>query len=73
MLDESWKDIPGFPGYIISDHGNVRVWKDNMAFPVVTRKDKSGSEIVVLYRRNRVCARRIRVLMASVFPEVKYA
>lgn len=67
---ETWKDIEGFPGYQVSDHGNVRSRVNNRHglsdeyHPLKPYVSKLGYESVCLGRNTR---RSIHRLVASAF------
>lgn len=57
-MTEEWRDIQGFPGYQVSDHGNVRSWKNSTAHgrcaePSLLRASRHGRGVP--YRRVTLC------------------
>lgn len=55
MSEEIWKDIEGYPGYQVSDLGNVRSFRDYhgniiaKSHPIKFETDKDGYYKVCLY------------------------
>jgi len=66
-MPENWKTIPGFPRYMVSDRGNIRVMKDNMAFPVRSRFDSDGYQIVTLWSKRRYHTLKVHRLVLEAF------
>lgn len=66
-MPEAWREIPGFPRFIVSDRGNIRVWRDNMAFPIQSRSDKDGYRIVTIWNRKRYYTKKVHRLVLEAF------
>lgn len=64
MVTENWKPIEGWPGYEVSDYGNVRSFKRSPrnphgeAYPIKGSVDKWGYGTVVLVRQNPATGKR---------------
>lgn len=66
-MPETWKTIPGFPAYAVSDAGNIRRVRDNMGIPLKPRHDTEGYLLVSLCSRGRVFTRKVHHLVLEAF------
>jgi hypothetical protein len=65
MQEERWADIPGFPNYMVSDHGRVRNIKhERLVKPSLTSQ---GAVKVNLYDGHSRVTKSVKVLVASLF------
>ncbi len=70
---ETWREIPGFPGYQASDAGNIRSLKRSKPRVLKLETDKDGYLRVQLYRENGAVHRGVHRLVALAFlgePEI---
>jgi hypothetical protein len=65
MLEEHWVPIEGFPGYAVSNYGNVENVNTGREIKAVPNKD--GHLKVLLYRDGRRMHRRVHHLVANAF------
>lgn len=71
---EEFRDIPGFPGYIISNHGQV--WSNKLKRVLVPPLDKDGYERIGLWNKLVKKHHPVHRLVALHFipnPEMKYS
>ena len=66
-MSERWVDIPEFPEYEISDHGNVHSKRNNQ--PIAPSWNGTGSVKVNFSVEGKLHTRSVRVLVAEAFVE----
>lgn len=73
-MTETWRPIPGWPGYDVSDAGRVRSWRRSRRYPdaplprvLAQRRDPAGYARVNLRDLGRVEAALVHALVCAAF------
>lgn len=67
MAAETWKPIPGFDGYSVSNHGLVLSTKRGKPRIMRPARDSCGYPILALRQNGRLVTRRAHILMMLAF------
>lgn len=67
---ENWKEIPSFPGYSVSDHGQIR--NDRTDLILSLSENQQGLSMVGLVRDGKQFHRSVALLVVKAFVENTY-